>query len=506
MTTQQDKPDEEEIKLLQPYDDLPSTDDAKALRCYKFNLYSDDAPRCYTENTSKEELVLEHVLEYARQFKIIYDPTRELLLAPLNECGKRKFICTTIRPTKLPFVELYNYEDCAKFIASYLEYEELQEPNRLPECMPSPANVLEWQGGDSFDFAVVLCSLLVGAGYDSYVVYGTAPKEITTRDESLMDCPDPLDFSDLIEEEDHRFDEDEEKMIEKIEKEPDPVDNYSVEVKPAHKSVWDNEVEDTKQADVRMAQLKAISIDDDEPDYERADPFGKSRLHAWVMIQKGDREMSETIFIEPTTGRKYALDSAPYHSIQAIFNHKNFWINLDPKRDVDEMNLEFQEDINGEWEYVMIGEKKANDEEENEDEDEDQDEDEEEAGQEEEVLDMPPPWSPKLYVNREKFTDRCPNGEKTVFFKKCKVDIYSECKQVDGLIKRITIYKDYKRLITQEIRSYYRCRKDKMWLRRRFPYEFKLVEHYESMPPYHWKKLVQIDGQYKKLYYYHHRN
>ena len=36
------------------------------------------------------------------------------------------------------------------------------------------------------------------------------------------------------------------------------------------------------------------------------------------------------------------------------------------------MNLEFQEDINGEWEYVMIGEKKSNDEEENEDDDDDQ--------------------------------------------------------------------------------------------------------------------------------------
>ena len=29
---------------------------------------------------------------------------------------------------------------------------------------------------------------------------------------------------DLMEKEDHRFDEDEEKMIERIEKEPDPVD------------------------------------------------------------------------------------------------------------------------------------------------------------------------------------------------------------------------------------------------------------------------------------------
>lgn len=29
--------------------------------------------------------------------------------------------------------------------------------------------------GDCFDFAMVLCSLLLGAGYDAYVVYGTAP-------------------------------------------------------------------------------------------------------------------------------------------------------------------------------------------------------------------------------------------------------------------------------------------------------------------------------------------
>lgn len=35
--------------------------------------------------------------------------------------------------------------------------------------------VLEWTVGDCFDFAMVLCSLLLGAGYDAYVVYGTAP-------------------------------------------------------------------------------------------------------------------------------------------------------------------------------------------------------------------------------------------------------------------------------------------------------------------------------------------
>ena len=48
-------------------------------------------------------------------------------------------------------------------------------------------------------------------------------------------------------------------------------------------------------------------------------------------------------------------------------------------------------------------------------------------GADDETLDMPPPWSPKLYINKDKFLDLCPNGEKTVFYKKCKVDFYAEC-------------------------------------------------------------------------------
>jgi hypothetical protein len=192
---------------------MPSFHLKKTQKKFRCILYAGEPeiPRSYTENTSKEELVLEHVNEYATQFKIIYDPTRELLLAPQNECGKKKFICTTIRPTKLPYTELYDYQGCAKFVADYLEYEELAEPNRLPEIIPSPANVLDrWQTGDSFDFAIVLCSLLIGTGYDAYVVYGTAPKEITTKDQSLMDCPFDTGFDDLEEHEDHHYDADEE--------------------------------------------------------------------------------------------------------------------------------------------------------------------------------------------------------------------------------------------------------------------------------------------------------
>ncbi len=46
-----------------------------------------------------------------------------------------------------------------------------------------------------------------------------------------------------------------------------------------------------------------------------------------------------------------------------------------------------------------------------------------------------------------------------------------------------------------------------MVLRRRFPYQFKLVEHYDSSASSHyWKKIIHIDGRVRKVYFYHHRN
>lgn len=87
-----------------------------------------------------------------------------------------KFICTTIRPTKLGFLELHDYVECAKKISKFIQYEELDPPDEFPKCIPSPANVCLWQKGDCFDMSIVLVSLLIGVGYDAYCVYGIAPK------------------------------------------------------------------------------------------------------------------------------------------------------------------------------------------------------------------------------------------------------------------------------------------------------------------------------------------
>jgi hypothetical protein len=113
-------------------------------------------------------------------------------------------------------------------VADFLEYEELVEPDRFPEIIPSPANVLDWQVGDCFDFSIVLCSLLIGAGYDAYVVYGTAPKRITTNDESLMEGPFSLEINDNEDRDDPELDEDEHLMQQERKDLIKPIDDFKV--------------------------------------------------------------------------------------------------------------------------------------------------------------------------------------------------------------------------------------------------------------------------------------
>lgn len=43
----------------------------------------------------------------------------------------QKFVCTTLRPTYLPYKELYEYDSCAGFVADYLMYEVMKKPNEL---------------------------------------------------------------------------------------------------------------------------------------------------------------------------------------------------------------------------------------------------------------------------------------------------------------------------------------------------------------------------------------
>lgn len=73
----------------------------------------------------------------------------------------------------------------------------------------------------------MLCSLLIGSGYDAYCVYGAAPKHITTKDESLIA---PLNIELPEDSMDPEHDSDEEQMIEKKAEEGAPVKDFELHI------------------------------------------------------------------------------------------------------------------------------------------------------------------------------------------------------------------------------------------------------------------------------------
>ena len=464
-------------------------------------------PVSFKDNTPKEELVLEHVLNWQAQFASTYSPYRPLLLTPKNELGVLKFICTTIRPTKLPYKDLYNWDTCSKFLANYLEYEELDPPDQLPAIVPAPANCLAWQTGDCFDFSILLASLLLGSGYDCYVVYGKAPREITSRDESMFPCP-VMNIPPLP------SDDQEEIKPPNKEKKPNVnIEDLIPRIDEPLNSKFDDALKSKAEEELKQKAKTETEITDDEPEYEKPDPYRGKRLHSWILIKRGKRDVKENFFIEATTGRKYTLKNHPYHNVEGIFNNRNFWVNMRPDLPIDKIGIEdfdIKEKCEKEWEYVMLPTVHKRIQEIVEGNGEVEVIEEEETG--DDILDMPTPWSPKLFIKKDAPEEMFYASQKTVYYLRSKVDVYAPYSQFDGLLTRITLYKDYKRQIINEVRSFYSSRADKLILRRRFPYEFKTVEEYapgkktatgiES----HLKRLVQIDGQLRQLYFYPHRN
>ena len=117
----------------------------KVLRCNSFKENRmESCPVSFRENTNKEKLILEHVKKYGEQFSIAYKDNRPLFLYPKNECDIEKFVSTTIRPTKMGYLEFYDYSKCAEYVSNFIIYEPLEDPLSFPEHMPSPASIIEW--------------------------------------------------------------------------------------------------------------------------------------------------------------------------------------------------------------------------------------------------------------------------------------------------------------------------------------------------------------------------
>jgi hypothetical protein len=264
--------------------------------------------------------------------------------------------------------------ECATFMAGFIIYEPLDPPNMPPQYLFSPTETLNSNTGDCFDLANLLCSLLLGCGYDAYVVNGYAPRFITLRDQSMTQCPlisnnNPETNSPMISQD------------RSAKSSEDYVNSY---VPP------DNSVKSSKylQEQVEAARIAgldtfklwipdreidelsyitdAISLDNPLPPKEmkkkkkgtsllqKPPPvlFEKHRVHSWVLVCAGRRDVKETVFLEPTTGRMYNLNSSPYIAIESVWNHSNYLCNLQVDRKVSETDWDFTK--TDKWEPLFL--------------------------------------------------------------------------------------------------------------------------------------------------------
>jgi hypothetical protein len=297
---------------------------------------SDALPDSFRQSSLKENLVLEYVDNFRKQFVQLYPDRPPLLLTPFNEAGVPKFVSTTIRPTQLPFRELYDVGACAAFFAAYLHYEPMDSPKEIPPYLPSPYFTLQTRVGDAFDLATVLVSYLIGSGYDAYVVSGRAPKWITLRMEDRSSCEwkPPADAVDC---ELHSS-----PLALALEESPQAVggefvgaSRYRLPALPSLDSQYTQLLAKKANSahgervvdDCKLRNDSAVEDTGAAPPVE-SDPLNGQRVHAWVLVRAGRRELSGHIFVEPSTGAIYPVASSPYLAVESLWNHCNYFVNM----------------------------------------------------------------------------------------------------------------------------------------------------------------------------------
>eukprot|EP00981_Chlorochromonas_danica_P000336 scaffold85_cov175-Ochromonas_danica.AAC.21 len=305
-------------------------------------------PESYRVNNNKEELCLEYVTNFAQQFSAIYKNRREPFVAAENEYGVKKLVCSTIRPTLIPIPELYDMYECSSFLAGYVLYEPLDPPTEPPKFLFSPARTLDTFCGDCFDISTLLCSFLLGAGYDAFVIMGYAPTFITLKDQSHTVCPL---IKDVLESKDSSS----EGASNNAQNDESP----NIFVPP------DNVVKKSKfLADItekkRLAAIDTFQLWIPDPpldevammETERAAHASEQRIHAWVLVRAGTREVKEHTFIEPSTGRAYLTKTAPYIAIESAWNHLNYYANTKLEVPVHELDYSFE--TSSLWEPLFL--------------------------------------------------------------------------------------------------------------------------------------------------------
>ncbi|XP_065517543.1 dynein regulatory complex subunit 7 isoform X3 [Lathamus discolor] len=421
----------------------------------KHSVDMSQLPSSYKTNSPKEKQLLRVVDNFLQQYIHLCPNRKPLFLHPVNECGVEKFVSTTVRPTLLPYMELYDWDGCASFVSDYLVMEPLECPITLPSSLYSPTTTLKHQRGNCFDFTVLLCSMLIGAGYDAYCVQGYATLETCTMDETQELCPllrKPLETQVPKEEEKKKY---------RIKPLPDMQSKFELQ-------------QEVKKAAAIEASQKDKERDKKEVGNPKHEPLHGLRVHAWVLVLSGKREVAETFFINPFTGNRHNTTDKRFLGIESVWNHRNYWVNMqDCRHGCQDLIFDLGDAVR--WEIMLSESNPLQLLPEEEEELFDSDTEREKRMS----FDMPPSWVAPIRIPPREFETRYCQGKKVTLYNKAKLEKWAPYLNGNGLVQRLTICAgpDYTDVV--EVREWFENRED-ILVRREVNKQTQLTTDYFS--------------------------
>lgn len=285
--------------------------------------------------------------------------------------------------------------------------------------------------------ATLLCSLLVGHGFDGYVVSGYASREVATNNQFRVVCPSIA--RKLKERQAKRSKEEDEhpKEVRQVSKYKlkDPIDLKSKFLKQL-----DGEEEE------RIAEVKAKAAEEEAERIRKeealpADELENKRVHSWVLM----KTKGEVFFIEPSTGFRHEITDPSFIGIESLWNHENYLVNRQEEIIGTIANLQWNLLDREKWERLL---------------DVDSDYPENDLQLCPKYLDMPLSWVEKLRVSPKEFEERFPDQQKAIKYKRAIHESFAVYKEIDGVVERIKTYQslDYQRPL--ELWEYFENRAD----------------------------------------------
>ncbi|XP_022183400.1 dynein regulatory complex subunit 7-like isoform X2 [Myzus persicae] len=403
---------------------------------YQCTVNEKTVPESYTKTTSIEKLIILYANNFVEQFKIKYPNRRQLVLVLLNECGVQKCVCTAIKPSRLVYPNLKDLISYSEFVAKHITYIKLEDPVAVPNKIMSPTTTIEMQTANCFEMAILLVSFLIGCEYNAFVVYGYASEIVCNNDLRKV-----------------RID------LEEYDQEKSDSENNSENLDDANSLEPKNDlcskyvkflIEEEKNKTVVKDEVKEINFNDSSDSL-----FGK-RVHAWVIIiplKIEDENINEIpYFIEPSTGERKEVYDENYTGIEAIWNHRNYWINLqsldagcsynfnltntkcweqflpDKPQHLGGGTLDLQFNENTTFKHLV----------------------------------MPSSWVNVLEVPRNKYYMLYPSGKKVVTYMNAIKEFYADYIMPDGLIEKNTFFNDSEYVNKTFVTEIYKHRIDKL--------------------------------------------